>query len=100
MVAQVDLMTTPTQRELAGRSRRRSTRTSPRPWSGPRERRWRRSAGLRIQPTINVNPERRVFSFALRRRPRGGADIDATLERLLELPAELGGASAAAGSPW
>jgi hypothetical protein len=44
-----------------------------------------------VAPTVTIDPEdgSLAFSFAL---GRGGADLDATLERLLQLPAELGGA--------
>jgi uncharacterized protein len=44
--------------------------------------------GLQIQPTVTVNPEDGSFSFSfsLTHRPEA---IDATLERLLQLPAEL-----------
>lgn len=45
--------------------------------------------GLRIQPEIRISPSDGSisFSFGVGRQP---TDIDATLERLLELPAELG----------
>jgi len=44
--------------------------------------------GLRITPTISIDPETAAvrFRFSAESSP---ADIDATLERLLELPAEL-----------
>ncbi len=42
--------------------------------------------GLRIQPTVTVDPQDGTFSFAFG-VGRGPADIDATLERLLQLPA-------------
>jgi hypothetical protein len=45
--------------------------------------------GLRIQPTVTVDPEDGSFSFSFS-ATRGAADLDATLERLLALPAELG----------
>ena len=51
----------------------------------------RRFAGLQIAPTITVDPADGSFSFrfGVGQRPE---DIDATLERLLELPAELAAA--------
>jgi len=46
---------------------------------------------LQLQPTIGVNPNDGSFSFSFGVAQRQ-ADIDATLKRLFELPAELGGA--------
>ena len=45
--------------------------------------------GLRITPRVTLDPDDASVSLRVRRRARG-ADIDATLERLLELPGELG----------
>ena len=46
---------------------------------------------LRVQPTMTLDPETGAvaFSFAAAREQ---ADVDATIEQLLELPAELGAA--------
>lgn len=90
LIAQVDLMTTPTKARLAAAlaesifeqiastvERIRETALAP----------FRR---LQIQPTVTVNPEDGSYSFSFDTGERP-ADIDATLERLLRLPAELGG---------
>lgn len=88
LVAQVDLMTTPTKERLAAAlagsifeqiasllARAKETALAP-------------FRGLQIQPTVTVDPEDGTysFSFAAGERP---ADIDATLERLFRLPGEL-----------
>jgi hypothetical protein len=46
--------------------------------------------GLRVRPTINVDPEDGSLSFSFDSAPRV-EDIRATLERLLELPGQLAG---------
>jgi hypothetical protein len=91
LVAQVDLMTTPTKERFAAAladsifeqiastlERVKETALAP----------FRR---LQIQPTVTVDPGdgSYSFSFGVGERP---ADIDATLERLLRLPGELAGA--------
>ena len=91
MVAQVDLMTTPSKESLAAALAGSIYENIASPLERARERALAPFRGLRIQPTINVNPEDGSFSFAFE-FGRAGPDIDATLERLLELPAELGGA--------
>jgi hypothetical protein len=88
LVAQVDLMTTPTKERLAAAlagsifeqiastlERAKETALAP----------FRR---LQIQPTVTVDPGdgSYSFSFGVGERP---ADIDATLERLFRLPGEL-----------
>ena len=88
LVAQVDLMTTPTKARLAAAladsifeqiasrlERVKETALAP----------FRR---LLVQPTVTVDPEdgSYSFSFDVGERP---ADADATIERLLRLPAEL-----------
>ncbi len=45
--------------------------------------------GLRITPTITIDPESGAIGFSFTAE-QGEPDLDATLERLLELPAELG----------
>lgn len=91
LVAQVDLMTTPTKEGLAASLAKSIYEQIASPLERAREKALTPFRGLRVQPEINVNPEDGSFSFGfgVARRP---ADIDATLERLLELPAELGGA--------
>jgi len=90
LVAQVDLMTTPTKEGLAAALAKTIHEQIASPLERVRERALAPFRGLTVQPTINVDPEdgSLSFSFGVARRK---AAIDATLERLLELPAELGG---------
>ncbi|MGB7685041.1 MAG: ATP-binding protein [Solirubrobacterales bacterium] len=89
LIAQVDLMTTPTKERLASALAAAVYEQIASPLERARERALAPFRGLRVQPTVNVNPENGSlsFSFAVARQE---ADIDATIERLLELPAELG----------
>lgn len=89
LVAQVDLMTTPTKESLAAALARSIYEQIASPLERAREKALAPFRGLQVQPTINVNPDDGSFSFSfgIAQRP---AEIDATLERLLELPAELG----------
>lgn len=91
LVAQVDLMTTPSKEGLAAALARSIYEQIASPLERVREKALAPFRGLQVQPTINVNPEDGsfTFSFGIAQRP---ADIDSTLERLLELPAELGSA--------
>ena len=98
LMAQVDLMTHADQGGLgrgAGEVDLRADRLAAGAGAGEGAAPFR---GLRVQPTINVNPEdgSSPSASASAQRP---AEIDATLERLLELPAELGSAGAG-GSRW
>lgn len=89
MVAQVDLMKTPTKESLAAALAGSIYSQIVSPSKRVREKALTPFRGLRVRPTINVNPESGScsFSFGVAQAP---ADIDATLERLLQLPAELG----------
>jgi uncharacterized protein len=89
LVAQVDLMTTPNKARLAAALARSIYDSIASPLERMRERALAPFRGLTIQPTVTVDPEdgSLAFSFALDRQ---GPDLDATIERLLELPAELG----------
>lgn len=91
LIAQVDLMTTPSKESLAAALARSVYEQIASTIERIRERALAPFRGLQVQPTISVNPDdgTLAFSFGGAQRP---ADIDATLERLLELPAELGGA--------
>jgi hypothetical protein len=91
LVAQVDLMTTPTKERLAAALATSIYENI----ASPLERVWERATApfrrLRLQPAISLDPESGAvaFSFAAAAEP---ADVDATIEQLLELPAELGAA--------
>ncbi|CAN5502446.1 ATP-binding protein [soil metagenome] len=89
VVAYVNLMTTPTKEKLAEKLAATILEHVASPLAQAREKALAPFRGLRINPTITVDPEDATmsFSFAAGREP---ADIDATLERLLQLPAELG----------
>ena len=91
LVAQVDLMTTPTKERLAAALARSIYEEIASPLERLQGRALAPFRGLQIKPTVTVDPEdgSLSFSFAL---GRSAPDIDATIERLLQLPAELGGA--------
>ncbi|HTR33996.1 MAG TPA: ATP-binding protein [Gaiellaceae bacterium] len=87
LVAEVDLMKTPTKEKLAGKLARAIHDDVASPLFRARER-LRVFSGLRITPTITIDPTdgTPTFSFSATHRRE---DLDATLERLLELPAQL-----------
>ena len=89
LIAHVDLMTTPTKERLAEKLAASIYESIASPLERVRERALAPFRGLRIQPTVTVSPTDGSFSFSFgaARRPE---DLDATLERLLALPAELG----------
>jgi uncharacterized protein len=91
LVAQVDLMTTPTKERLAAALAESIYAQIASILERVRERALAPFRGLRIQPTVTVDPADGSFSFAFG-AGQGQTDIDATLERLLQLPAELGAA--------
>jgi hypothetical protein len=91
LVAQVDLMTAPTKERLAERLAESIYENVASPLERARERALAPFRGLRIQPTVTVDPNDGSFRFGFAIPPRR-EDTDATLERLLELPAELGAA--------
>ncbi len=89
LVAQVDLMTTPTKERLASALAAAIYEGI----ASPLERVWEKAAApfrrLRVQPAMSIDPNSGAvaFSFAAARE---AVDVDATIEQLLELPAELG----------
>jgi AAA+ ATPase superfamily predicted ATPase len=91
LVAQVDLMKTPTKESLAAALAKSIYEQIASPLERAREKALAPFRNLQLQPTINVNPNDGTFSFSFGAAQKPD-DIDATLERLLELPAELGGA--------
>jgi hypothetical protein len=89
LVAQVDLMTTPTKEKLAEKLAASIHEDVASPLYRAREKALSVFRGLRVAPTITIDPNSGSVSFAFepgRRRE----DVDATLERLLALPGELG----------
>jgi uncharacterized protein len=91
LVAQVDLMTTPTKERLASALAKTIFEQIASPLERVKERALAPFRSLLVQPTVTVDPQdgSLSFSFAF---GRAAADIDATLERLLQMPAELGAA--------
>jgi hypothetical protein len=89
LVAHVDLMTTPTKERLAEKLATTIHRDIASRLFRAKER-LGVFRGLRITPTVSIDPDDASvsFTFDAGRRP---ADIDATLERLLALPAQLAG---------
>jgi hypothetical protein len=87
LVAHVDLMTTPTKARLAEKLAKTIHEDIASPLFRARER-LRVFQGLRVTPTITVDPDDATvgFSFSAAHEPE---DLDATIERLLELPAQL-----------
>ncbi len=88
LVAYVNLMTTPTRQKLAEKLAAAIYEHVASPLERAKEAALSPFRGLRIVPQVTVSPEDGAysFSFGVEHSP---ADIDATLERLLELPAEL-----------
>jgi hypothetical protein len=89
LVAYVNLMTTPTTEKLAEKLAAAIFEHVASPIERARETALAPFRGLRVSPRITVSPAdgTYTFSFGVGHAP---GDIDATLERLLELPAELG----------
>jgi uncharacterized protein len=87
LVAQVNLMTTPTKTRLAERLAHAIHEDVASPLIRAKER-LRVFQGLRIRPTVTVDPDDGSLSFSFD-ASAAPEDIDATLEHLLRLPAEL-----------
>jgi hypothetical protein len=89
LVAQVDLMTTPTKEKLAEKlAAEIHSRIASRLYRA-REAALSVFRGLRITPTITLDPNDASVSFGFE-PGRAPADVDATVEKLLALPGELG----------
>ena len=87
LVAQVNLMTTPTKERLAEKLADTIHDNIASPLFRARER-LRIFADLRIRPIVTIDPDTGAPSFSFDTgHPR--QDVDATLERLLELPGQL-----------
>ena len=89
LVAQVDLMTTPTKERLAAALAKTVFEQIASPLERVVETALAPFRRLQIRPTVTVEDDGSYsFSFGFGERP---ADIDATLERLFRLPGELAG---------
>jgi len=89
LVAQVDLMTTPTKERLAEKLAKTIHDDIASPLYRARQAALGIFRGLRVTPRVTLDPDDGSVSFGFD-VGHHRADIDATLERLLELPGELG----------
>lgn len=89
LVGYCDLLRTPTKERLAAALARTITDDLMSPVDGLLERATEVVRGLRVRPSLEVDPDGAGirFTFSSTREP---ADIDDTLERLLELPGRIG----------
>lgn len=89
LVAQVDLMTTPTKERFAAALAEAIYEDIASTLERVRDKAIAAFRGLRLQPMMSFNPDTGGvgFSFTAGREP---TDIDTTIEQLLELPAALG----------
>jgi uncharacterized protein len=90
LVAHVDLMRTPTKEKFAAALADSIFEQIASPVVRLKEKALAPFRGLQVQPTVTVDPDDGSYSFSFE-LGRRSADVDATLERLLQLPAELGG---------
>lgn len=88
LVAQVDLMRTTTKEQLAAALAKAIYDEIATPLFRARERAEKIFGGLRIAPVMTVDPATGGLGFSFR-AGHVHADVDATLEGLLELPAQL-----------
>ena len=88
LVAQVDVMTAATKEQLAAKLAQAIYEEIATPLYRVRERASQIFRGLRIAPLMTVDPNDGSMGFSFT-AGHARADIDATLERLLQLPAEL-----------
>jgi len=91
LVAQVDLMTTPTRERLAEKLAKTIHDDIASTLYRARDAALGVFRGLRVTPRVTLDPDDASVSFGFDVGHRAG-DLDATLERLLELPGELGAA--------
>lgn len=89
LVAEVDLMKTPTKERLASHLARAIHDDLASPMFKARELALKVFESLRLQPTITYSPTEGRYSFSFTAVARDEPDIDETLERLFELPAQL-----------
>ncbi len=89
LVAQVDLMRATTKEQLAGKLAQAIYDEIATPLLKARERAAQIFRGLRIAPVLTVYPNDGTLGISFR-AGHARPDVDATIERLLELPAELG----------
>jgi hypothetical protein len=88
LVAQVDLMTTTTKEQLAAKLAQAIYEEIATPLFRARERAAQVFRSLRIAPVMTVDPTDGSLGFSFR-AGHATQDLDATLEKLFQLPAEL-----------
>jgi hypothetical protein len=88
LVAYVNLMTTANSEKLAEKLAAAIYESIASPLERARDQALKPFRGLRISPTVTIDPNDGTFSFSFGIQ-HSHEDISATLERLLELPAEL-----------
>jgi len=88
LVAQVDLMTTPTKEKLAEKLAKTIHADVASRIFRARDAALEVFRGLRVTPTVTLDPDDASVSFGFE-TGRRAADVDATIERLLTLPGEL-----------
>src|SRR5918911_4734963 len=88
LVGQINLMTTPTKEKLAEKLAATVYQDIAGPLTRARDFGARIFRGLRIAPTMTVDPDTGALSFAFGAGHRA-EDVDATLERLFELVAQV-----------
>lgn len=88
LVAQVDLMRATTKEQLASKLAESIHDDVATPLLRARDRAAQLFRNLRVAPVMTVDPQTGSLGFTFR-AGAAKADVDATLERLLELPAEL-----------
>jgi len=89
LVADIDLWKIPTKEKLAEELAASIYANLTRARDRAVERALAPFRGLRVTPTITIDPESGAIGFSFTAE-QGEPDLDATIERLLELPAELG----------
>ncbi len=89
LVAYCDLLRTPTKERLAGALARAITDELMSPLEGILERAAAVIRGLRVRPSMEVDPDGLGVRFMFE-PTRNSVDIDDTLERLFALPGEIG----------
>jgi hypothetical protein len=88
LVAQIDLMRTPTKEQFAARLAQAIYEQIASPLLRVRERAAQIFAGLRVLPVMTVDPNDGTLGFSFT-TGHAKEDVDATIEKLLDLPAEL-----------
>lgn len=90
LIAQVDLMATPSKEKLAEKLAQSIYEDIASPLLRVREKATSVFRGLRVSPKITLDPDDGSLSFSFETSARR-EDIDATLEKLFALPAQLAG---------